>query len=114
MRSRLYMDSGLENTLKCPENGCFLTKTTVFHGPSGETRTRGILVPKARETFFLILSGPFPYFPLRCPLVSEPLVSTVSRCSEPVYGLICGQTLLSKIHGNFFAEFGKRFRLLGL
>ena len=45
MRSRLYMDSGLENTLKCPENGCFLTKTTVFHGPSGETRTRGILVP---------------------------------------------------------------------
>ena len=63
-------------------------------GPSGETRTRGILVPKARETFFLILSGPFPCFPLRNSVLCEPLVSTVSRCSGPVYGLICGQTLL--------------------
>ena len=94
MYSKLYVASRLKNTLKGPENGCFLTKTTVFHGPSGETRTRGILVPKAGETFFLILSSPFPCFPLRCPLVSEPLVSTVSRCSGPVYGLICGQTLI--------------------
>ena len=84
-----------QKSLKNPENGCFLTKTTVFHGPSGETRTRGILVPKAGETFFLILPGPFPFFPLRCPLLSQPLISTVSRCSGPVYGLICGQTLLS-------------------
>ena len=95
MRFRLCLDCRHKNTLKNPENGCFLTKTTVFHGPSGETRTRGILVPKARKIFLLILSGPFPCFPLQCPVLCEPLVSTVSRCSEPVYGLICGQTLLS-------------------
>lgn len=45
MRFRLCLDCRHKNTLKNPENGCFLTKTTVFHGPSGETRTRGILVP---------------------------------------------------------------------
>ena len=94
MRFRLCLDCRHKNTLKNSENGCFLTKTTVFHGPSGKIRTPGILIPKAGETFFLILSSPFPCFPLRCPLVSEPLVSTVSRCSGPVYGLICGQTLI--------------------
>lgn len=91
MGSMLYLASGLENVPKSPENGCFLLKATVFHGPSGKAQTRGILVPQ----FFLILSGPFPCFPLRCPLLSEPLVSTVSRYSGPVYGLICGQPLLS-------------------
>ena len=30
-----------------------------FYGPSGETRTRGILVPKNSGNFFLILCAPF-------------------------------------------------------
>ena len=45
MRFRLCLDCRHKNTLKNPENGCFLTKTTVFHGPSGEIRTPGILNP---------------------------------------------------------------------
>ena len=94
MRSKLCLDSRLKNPLKTQKTVVFSRKQPFFIGPSGETRTRGILVPKAGETFFLILSSPFPCFPLRCPLVSEPLVSTVSRCSGPVYGLICGQTLI--------------------
>ena len=100
MRSRLCMDSRLENTFKCPENGCFLTKTTVFHGPSGETRTRGILVPKTEGNFFLTISAPFSGVSFQYPVLSGTVFSTVSGCSNPVYGQKCGQRPgLSKSQG---------------
>ena len=60
-----------QKSLKNPENGCFLTKTTVFHGPSGETRTRGILVPKNSRNFFLIFSVRFWCFLLKLPCFPE-------------------------------------------
>ena len=53
-------------------------------GPSGETRTRGILVPKNCRNFFLIFSVRFWCFPLRIPCfpnLSSPLLPRVPNLS---------------------------------
>ena len=60
MGSMLYLASGLENVPKSPENGCFLLKATVFHGPSGKAQT---------DSFrpFSVLSAPMsPAFRTSC------------------------------------------------
>ena len=53
-------------------------------GPSGETRTRGILVPKNCRNIFLIFSVRFWRFPLRIPCfpnLSSPLLPRVPELS---------------------------------
>ncbi len=45
MRSKLCLDSRLKNPLKIQKTVVFSRKQPFFIGPSGETRTRGILVP---------------------------------------------------------------------
>ena len=71
-----------------------------FFGPSGETRTRGILVPKTEGNFFLTISAPFSGVSFQYPVLSGTVFSTVSGCSNPVYGQKCGQRPgLSKSQG---------------
>ena len=50
-----------------------------------------------------------PFIPEK--LLFETLVSTVSMCSKPGYGQICGQKPLPQISGNFLPRSRKRFSL---
>ena len=77
----------------------------------GDSNSRHLDPKELMELFpnlfcsFLVLSVPNT-------VLSEPDRSTVSTCSEPVYGQKCGQKPLPTICGNFSVKFGKRFRFV--
>lgn len=89
--SKLCVFSRHRKVCKSSKNRLLSSENSRFFGPSGEIRTRGILVPNRPFNFFLIFSNGFWWVLLREQMLSTTLASTVSGCSGAVYGQGCGQ-----------------------
>ena len=90
----------------------FLSKLVAFLGPSGETRTPGILLPNNLKRFFLVIYSAFPCF-LVCFRYSLGIYKTAfHRCSGAVCGHLCGQKRFPPKTGDHSpAQDGKHFRV---
>ena len=67
------------------------SKTELFFGPSGETRTPGILLPNRYRKIFCIIFACFVRFPLHPICFPSLFESAVSIYSTPLCGWNCGQ-----------------------
>ena len=87
----------------------------LFSGPSGETRTRGILLPKKSGVPVSACFQAFPPLSARKHILSGTLTSTVSVYSERVCGINCGQAKhpecsFRRIRGVFYRLYGNSVR----
>ena len=77
----------------------------LFSRRSGETRTRGLDIPKAPGAFQPLIYKAFRAFLLNMGCSMADFVELVSACSGRVYGRVCGQAFWVRVpDGAGFAE----------